>query len=242
ILILNSKSVEELELILGEVKLLALQKAKEDRLQAEAEKAADRTIFHLKKYQAEEPARKAQEEKDRLIFSQTCKDLEIGDNQANFGSIRSALGPDFTVFQMKQWAQSGAHGLSPASPSEQQQRREEKQQAQHEEAIRRQNWLKHEASPSELREAAKQEALENRQQARLSRFEQELVKGYEREVVQQGLPPLPKFWRGKELNRQGIHSLRAEELRELVKRYGSTQISARLHGVKSVGPYVFEEN
>ena len=79
----------------------------------------------------------------------------------------------------------------------------------------------------------------------MSAFERELSDGYYREVVTGGKKKMPSHWRGKPLDKIAIRQADKEGLRELVRLYGSAQVSARIHGVTRVpdgngGQYHFE--
>lgn len=243
--LLENKTTQELEATLADAQQHALETAKDDHARAVGEKNANQIIFQLKqnhlnqqRYDQEAPQRAEQLKRSRVLFSLAAKKLEkFGDNTANFNLVVGILGPGFSEFQLQQldWV---AVGLSAASPQELTNWRNEKVEE-------RQHWLKHLASGSELREVARQEVANLRQQAKLSQFEQTLVQGYEREVIQQGLAKLPKHFQGQLLDANFIRTRSADQLRQLVRRFGSAQISARLHNINQIqtanGVVVFDE-
>lgn len=88
----------------------------------------------------------------------------------------------------------------------------------------------------ELREQAYQEAA----QQNLTPFESELARGFERDVLIAKMPPLPKTWLGQTLDGNFLRRASKETLKSIMRRHGASQITARLHSIKTVGNYVFE--
>lgn len=88
---------------------------------------------------------------------------------------------------------------------------------------------------SELREQANQEAA----QQNLTPFEYELKQGFIRDIEIAKMPPLPKVWLGKKLDAAFIRVADKETLRQIMRRHGAAQITARLHSIKVVDKYQF---
>jgi len=178
-------------------------------------------------------AKKQQLEQDRKTFAQAARESELwSDIDANFSLTRSVLGPGFTVYDVRQAVASAKLQLAQATFQEIQQWRNEAAQAH-------QDYLKN-ASSEELRAAARAESGQVKKTAAQQQFEFELLRGYERDVIQNGSSPLPRTWNGQMLDASFIKRCDKQTLAVMMRKHGSAQISARLHGIKRVGNYSFE--
>jgi hypothetical protein len=183
-------------------------------------------------------ARKQRLEQDRKTFDTVCRKHLIGSTEANFRLLRDVLGDDLTEYSATQAITSGAAQLSPASVTEIQQWKQEAAQAQ-------QDYFRNQATPDELRHSVRAESVQVRKTAAQQQFEFELARGYERDVVIGKCLALPSHWNGQLLDASFIKRADPATLRLMVRKFGTSQISARLHGVRSVTSekgveYVFE--
>jgi len=172
-------------------------------------------------------ANKQQLEADRKQFEDFAKSSELCSIiEANWSVIYNALGPgldklSISVVQLPEGpcvlTEDGETFQLIEASSEQ------KAQWAYEKAKARELWLKTEASPDELRAAARAEgaARAANQQTQASRdFEAAKVRD-----SRMGYPPLPEIYLGQPLNAAFIKRASTETLKQLIRRFGSAQIT-----------------
>jgi len=214
-----------------------LADVQEENMRRVGEIRAEQLLHQLRMHEATEPRRKAeavkQEKQDRRTFADAAKTIRsFAPIEANFNLIRQTLGDGFSVHQIQQMLAVNGAILSPPTQHELNEWRREAAQAH-------QDYLKN-ASSEELRAAARAESTQVKKTAAQQQFEFELLKGYERDVIQNGSSPLPKTWNGQVLDASFIKRCDKQTLAVMMRKHGSAQISARLHGIKRVGNYSFE--
>ncbi len=164
-------------------------------------------------------------EDDRALFSEMARQNNVADTEANFLLLRSLIGSGFDRSRL-------AHaltmrGLSAATARDQQQWKEER--------IEQENTrlASDEASPREKRQIAYQRTVDEHRTAVHTQIEFELVTGFERDVVYGGkTSPLPQEWGGQPLTSEFIRKCDKNTLKTMIHRYGSSQVTARLRGIK----------
>jgi hypothetical protein len=166
-------------------------------------------------------ANAAQSAQDRQTFADACRQLHIGDNEANFGIIRETLGEGFSVYQVQQAVQSGAVRLALAT------REDIAQWAQ--EAVEERNEFLLTADNQTLRNIARREGAKRRATAVRQEADRQFQTAKVRDTAI-GYPALPETWRGQQLNAAFIRSCDVETHKLLTKRFGSAALTARLRG------------
>jgi hypothetical protein len=167
----------------------------------------------------------AQATEDRKTFEAAAKKLKsFGATEANFNLVKLTLTPGFTVDDIRLWVERGL-AVSPASAAEIfEWTREEK--------LERADYLRHNASDTELRQAANYEFETTRAAARAE--EDRLGMAAQRQQFEAGnYDPLPthRSTDGVELNAAFFNRLPADQLRQFCRRYHSYQITKRLRGM-----------
>jgi hypothetical protein len=205
----------------------AVQAMEDELLRIQAEIAADRAMIELQMRQQREPQRlaeeKAQLEKDRETFKRATRRYGISDIEANFNVCRSILGLSFDEYSVGQIADSNAATLAPATPIEIQQWRQEA----HEERV---DYLMNQASPQELRQAARTEAEQRRIQFQRDQTESQIAARAKVDATQ-GYAPLPdRTSDGIKIDASFLKNLKADVYRNYLRRFGATAITARLNG------------
>jgi hypothetical protein len=173
-----------------------------------------------------EQEQKQQLEQDKKTFAAAARELRLSLCDANFNLIRTTLGVGFTVQDIYD------HPLIEtvrATPQELNQWEQER--------IHARNGYLTNAHPQTLRTEAKQEAVANKQNHALTAFERELEAGLTREITNGGMSPLPEYWNGKRLDKDFIRRADKETLRQIMKKFGSSQLTARLHGITKIGNF-----
>jgi len=172
-------------------------------------------------------SREYQSHKDHETFSEFVRAYGYSDNQAGFALALSILGPGFNQYQLQQVVASNALRLAPATAEDQQEWKEER--------IEQENTVlkSDEASPRQKREIAQQRFVTEHRTAAQIQMEYELVLGFERDVIYgQKVSPLPATWNGRVLTSEFIRKCDKEVLKALIHKYGSSQVTARLRGIK----------
>jgi len=227
-LALSAKSTEELEQIHHQI---LLEAADDQLIQIQVEREANRLWHQYEMQQAREPQRKAQEEaqlkQDREVFNEAVVKLGLSNVESNFSLIRQVLGPGFTTWSIQQAIQSNAIQLVKATQRELDQRR---QQA----AEERQEYLINQASPGELRAAARTESEQSRAQAQREENQRQIQA---REAKDAGLfPSLPESTSdGVKLDAgffKKLADINTKLYRQYCNKYGFANITARLNGVR----------
>lgn len=228
ITLLQKKSIAELEDILREA-LDEEQSVREDHLlRQQAQTAAAKTILDMNNKRVHEESERKQLPIDRALFSQAARDSgQFSDCDSNFKLVRERLGAGFRADVLVALATSGTIMLAPPSQEEVNQWRQDK-------IARYESWKKTEATTEQLRQVAKVENEVRAEQQKLSAFERELQSGYLREVIQGGKAKLPATWNGQPLDPTFIRKASKEVLTQIIRKHGSTQLSARLHQITRV--------
>ncbi len=197
------------------------------------ERAADRALHELHVRKLREPQRlaeeKAQLEKGRETFREAARQYGLSDIEANFNVVRSVLGPSFDVYHVGQIAVSNAASLVPASQAELEQWAREAQEE-------RVDFLVNQASPHELRQAARQESEQRRIEAQQQHVAQQ-VQIREQAEAAFGFPAsLPETTQdGVKIDRAYLLKLAdidIKKYKQLCSRFGMANVTARLNGVR----------
>jgi len=166
----------------------------------------------------------AQLEADRATFSLAARQFGLSDNQASFRLVRETLGSGFTSYAVGQAVDSGAVRIPAASQAEQEAYRQEYSE-------QRQEFLIHQATPQQLRQAARTETEQRRAAAVQQQADQQLQAAVERDAVM-GFPPLPETWQGQKLDAGFIRKCDVATQKLLSKRFGSAALDLRLRGLQ----------
>jgi len=170
-------------------------------------------------------AESAQAEADRETFNLFCRENGFSEVDANFRLALEVLEPGFSRYALAQAAQSNALQLAPAPA-------EELAKFQREAYEERVDWLQNQASPLELRQAARQESEQGRAQQQRTAQQIKIRESKESSLGYVGLP---------ETDRDGIKIDRAYLLRladnditrykQFCSRYGFAAITTRINQV-----------
>jgi len=221
---LSTYTTEELKQIEQAIVSQAVSRVAEDELiRIQAEIAAERELFRLSR----EPQRKAQEKaqlaQDRATFNDAARTLRsFGLNEANFGVIRSTLGPNFTTYSIQQALASNALNLSPPTQQELDEwnRQDIKTHNQH---------LLNLDVPS-LRKLAREAGA--RRQAPVAADETQRVRAATEEHYGTRYPELPDELRigdrDQLIDSAYIRNCPKEVLKSLIHKYGAPQIDEAL--------------
>jgi hypothetical protein len=227
--ILSLYSIEELERVEQAIVSQAVQeKAEEELIRIQAERAAARWAHQYEMQQAREPQRKAEEkaqlEKDKQTFADAAKSLRsFGLTEANFNVIRSVLGPNFTIYSVQQGIGSNALSLSPAIQDEVDEWTRQEVEAK--------NLALLSADLPTLRRLAREAGAKG--PTPVAPDETQRVRAAERAADTVAYLPLPDEFRdtsGTEvpLDAAFIRTCSKETLKCLFKRYGSAQVEEAL--------------
>jgi hypothetical protein len=192
--------------------------------QVQAEREADWIEFQVAQGMAREPGLRAEAERqllqDEQTFAEAARSLRsFGVNQANLNVCRTTLGPGFTLYDIQNGLSSNAIQLSPPSYEELTQWAAEDIEA-HNEAL-----LK--ADDVTLRARVRQEAAVARAATAQAEADRQLKSSQERDSYA-GFPPLPDIWQGRPLDAAFIRTCDPATNRLLIKRFGASQVTARL--------------
>jgi hypothetical protein len=152
-------------------------------------------------------SRNTQLEQDKKVFVEVCKQHSLSACEANFGVWRST---------------GSIAGLAPATREEAAKYLGERIEQYNESLLQ--------ASPSELRAQVRYEADQKRVQDQKSEADEQLKAAQERDS-HRGYPVLPSEWSGQKLDAAFIKNCSAEVQKLLTKRFGSSQLTARLRGL-----------
>jgi len=155
---------------------------------------------------------------DQETFKHAASSLRsFGLTEANFNLTRSILGPNFTYTELQDRIADG--GLQLSSPS----------QAEREEwaasDIESHNARLLQASTTELRTIARNESEQKRTQHQIDTANESFEATKRRDEAIGGYPVLPP-----ELTKQEIRNAPTERIKYWLKRFGQSQIDARLQG------------
>jgi hypothetical protein len=198
------------------------EEREELELNHQAAVAAHKALFEAQMKALTEPQRKAAEKLDRAGFLNAFNTLRtFGNTESNFLLIRETVGNgNVTVFSVRQ---ALASGVSLSSPTQ-----EEKDQWAEDDAEEYKQRLKN-ASPMELR----QMAAEERQTRAASMTQQEQAQADEARRLRDAnrFPPIPDTINGVPLDANYIKKCSTDQLRNIVRRWGGTQVTNRLRGI-----------
>ena len=226
---LSKLSLPELQQY-AQLKSSAIRAAEADDriLELQATRSADRAIHELKMSQAREPQRKAEDKRqlaeDRKTFVEACRQFHIGSTDANFGLIRSSLGPGFSAYQIGEAVRSGTLQVSPATPEEIQQWTRDAQE-------QRQQFLRS-ADVETLRSVIRNEAESRRAQAQHDEDQRQLAARQAKDEAY-GFPTLPEInaATGEKLTSAYFIKLSNTDLQQFknyIRMYGASQITRAL--------------
>jgi len=233
--VLWTKPIPELEQILAEFKLhdTSIEAAQVRVAQARGEREAERILHQLRMKELHEPQRAKEAEKqlakDKTTFVQACKQLRIGNNEANFNLIRQNLGEGFSIFQIREMHAANGGTLAPAKEKEVAQWTQE---AQDQEVQRTQEELAQavrqydRGNPAPLRRIRDKERFKSQaanQQAEARQFESTVQR-----ESNLNFPALPTQFQGQPLDAAFIKKASPETIRFLRKKYGPAQLDLRI--------------
>jgi hypothetical protein len=219
---LSTYTTEELKQIEQAILSQAMSRASEDELiRINAEIAAERELFRLSREPQRRAEAKAQLEQDRAKFNDAARTLRsFGLNEANFGVIRSTLGPNFTTYSIQEALASNGLSLSP--PTQQELDEWERQ------AIKAHNTTLLNMSVPELRKLARDAGA--RGAVAPPPDETQRVRSIENQ--DRTYPPLPDELRIGDheelIDAAYIKRCSKEVLRALIKKYGPDQVNEAL--------------
>ena len=189
----------------------------------------------VKAAEAEQNQQQAQDRRNFAIAAQavTAQGLgDVGDFDSNFKVVREKLGTGFSAEDVIRVLTDGSiTGLAPSTNAA------ELREQHRQKLVENHNQALLNATPQQLKAVIRQEAVEQHQTAVQAQFERELLAGYERDVVYGGKPPLPTELQGKPLGAHFIKTCSPDIQRRLAARYGSSQLTARAHGITKIGKY-----
>ncbi len=219
---LSTYTTEELKQIEQAIVSQAVSRVAEDELiRIQAEIAAERELFRLSRESRRKAEAAQQEKKDRATFNNTAQTLRsFGLNEANFGVIRSTLGPNFTTYSIQQALAANALSLSP--PTQQEQDEWTRQD------IKAHNQRLLNMDVPTLRKLAREAGA--RGQAAPPPDEIQRVRWIENQ--DRSYPPLPDEIRINDreelIDASYIKRCSKETLRALIKKYGPDQVNEAL--------------
>jgi len=163
-------------------------------------------------WQSADPTKRKQAESrqleiDRQTFAEVCRRNLVSECQANFNLWRST---------------NSVSGMAPASPEE--------LAAYKQEAVEQRNEFLLNADVDTLKKLAREESAVKRQTAIQTEADRQLAAATARDAVL-GFPPLPETWNGQKLDAAFIKNCSSETQKLLSRRFGSSQITARLRGL-----------
>lgn len=166
----------------------------------------------------------------REEFNQFARLNGLSEADANWHLARSVLGKKLNETDLVRAFNSGALRFAPAGADEIEQR--EKQVQENQAGQERATLLG--TDQIAVREIAQRHSQHQRESAQRQALEREIVLGFERDCIF-GIKehPLPQTWSGQSLNAQAIKDASAEVLKALFRRFGSAQVTARMHGIKT---------
>jgi hypothetical protein len=160
----------------------------------------------------------SQLEIDRQTFAKAARMLHIGENEANFGLIRSMLGEGFSIYQVQQAIASGAIGLSAATEEDIEKWRVEAE-------TERQDFLVNRATPAELHQAVRSESEQRRTTTQQSEADEAFAAAQARDAARGGFPPLPP-----EITSEVIRKATPDQIKFWIKKHSNSNVTARLQG------------
>jgi len=168
---------------------------------------------------------------DRKEFIKAFKTLRtFGQTEANLQILRERVGQPFNVYTIKLFSDAGllVGRVSPPTQAEWDEWAAQDIEAQHEAKRARQSYLINEATPEQLRTAAKKEAEANRvaaQQAQANELDTKLQQPSSR-------PPLPEFDQaGIAIDAAYLNRLTTTNMalfRALIAKHGGNNVTKRL--------------
>ena len=169
-----------------------------------------------------EQAAAAQLAEDKETFANACRKLHIGNNEANFGIIRSTLGENFSIYQVQQAIQSGAVHLAQASREEVDRYRQE--------AVEQRNQALLNADKGTLQAVARQEVTSQRQAVAQAQFDHDLkfLSAHDKAT---GKGELPATFNGQPLTAEYVKKASSDTLRMLIRKFGASAVTKLLNGI-----------
>jgi hypothetical protein len=139
------------------------------------------------------------------------------------------LGAGFNVYQVGQAVSSNPVGLVPATEQELAQR--------HQEALEeRQDYLVNQASPDELRQAARTEAEQRRVQAVQQETDRQIAAREQKDAAF-GFTPIPEFNQATGEKLDGAYFIKLSNtnisaFKQAIRRWGAANVTARIRGIR----------
>lgn len=187
------------------------------------------TLSTLDRQKPKQPLTAANLKQDEETLQEFCRANRLQPNTAAINLLRQKFGAGFNQVEIDQALQSRLISLGPASE-------EELAESAAEVAEARQDWLANQASPEQLRQAARQEAEERRLAAQ-QEFVREQDEAGRKRAAESGKPQLPEVnsLTGEKLDATFFNKLSVtnrQEFRRYVGFYGGNQIVDRMRGIR----------
>jgi hypothetical protein len=165
---------------------------------------------------------------DEETLQQFCRAKCLEPNAAALNLLRQEFGAGFTSDQVGNALQTGLIRLAPASD-------EHIHQWTREDQEERQDFLINQASPDELRQAARSEAEQRRIQFQHEEAQRQIA-ARETMDAAYGFPPLPEFnAEGTKLDAAYLNKISNTNLqlfKNLMRKHGAANLTARIRGIR----------
>jgi hypothetical protein len=185
---------------------------------------AGRTLPGLDRQKIKQPPTATNLKQDEETLRDFCKANQLEPSTAALNLLRQEYGAGFNSAQVANALRSGLIMLGSASD-------EILREAQEE----RQDYLVNQASPQELRQAARTEAEQRRVQFQREE-DQRQIAAREQMDAAVGFPPLPEFTSdGQKLDAAWLNRISNTNLqlfKNLMRKYGAANLTARLRGIR----------
>jgi len=185
---------------------------------------AARTLPGLDRQRIKQPPTATNLEQDKKTLRDFCKANRLEPSTAALNLLRQEYGAGFNFAQVGNALRSGLIMLGPASD-------EILREAQEE----RQDYLVNQASPQELRQAARTEAEQRRIEFQRAEAERQIAAREQMDAAV-GYPPLPEFTGdGQKLDAAWLNRISNTNLqlfKNFMRKYGAANLTARLRGIR----------
>ena len=189
---------------------------------------AAKTLPGLARQKAKQIPTAANLKQDEMTLQEYCRANRLEPNTAALNLLRQQFGAGFDSAQIAQALKSDLINLGPASDEHILQWTREAQEE-------RQDYLVSQASPGELRHAAREEFEQRRIEFQRTEAERQIA---HREVLDAsfGFPPLPEFNQyGEKIDAAYLNKVSNTNLqlfKNLMRKHGAANLTARLRGVR----------
>ena len=201
------------------------ERAQDQRIQQQAERAADNTLFRLKQQREAHEQEQARLAKNRpsdwTAFEQGAKDYGLwAVSEANFGVLLARVGSPFNAYQAKLQVEAGQALVFPPSEQDLAAWAQEKQEVHTRYLV---NLAEHD--PDKLRKTARFESEQRRAEA-IRTEDRRQIEHRKKLDRQLGFPILPETNSdGVPLNSKFFVRATAETLKKYIRMFGASQIT-----------------